>query len=95
LNVLTPATTSISLDPVTTIYNIISGTTTVNVPSISVFYPNVEHSGTYWTFKNNSNIGISIVFTGGYTATYTLPVGQCVTLLVFVDASYNATYSLV
>ena len=95
LNVITPATTSISIDPVTTIYNIISGSTTVNAPSISVFYPNPEQSGIYWTFKKNSTIGITLTFTGGYSGTVNLFVGQCVSLLVFIDASNNATYSLV
>jgi hypothetical protein len=95
IDVITPLTDSVTLPPSTTVYNLIIGSATITVPSISIVYPNPEQSGTYWVFKNNSTIALTLIFNGGYTGSYTLPVGQCVSLIVFIDANYNATYSLV
>jgi hypothetical protein len=94
LNVLTPTTTTITLPLETALYNVVKGSSTVIVPSVSVAYPNPEQSGIYWTFKNNSTLAIVLTFGGGYTTTYSLSVGQCITLIAFIDGSYNVTYSL-
>jgi len=96
LNIVPAATSPITLDPnIATIYNFIAnGDVTVTAPSLLLPYPPVELSGIHWIFHNNTSFYITLTFTGGYNTSYSLPVGQSVILVLFVDSNGTGTYSL-
>jgi len=95
MNVVTPTSTTLTLNPITTFYNLYGiGSLTVNVPNDSAWYPLPEQSGIFWSFRNNTGVGISITFTGGYNSTISMYSGETYWLVMFTDANLNSSYVL-
>jgi hypothetical protein len=86
----------ITLSPLTTIYNLYQpGDITVTLPSGFVNYPLTEQSGVHWTFKNNTMFPLNLTFTGDYSGTNLIPIGQVLILILYVDANCIGTYSTI
>jgi len=86
----------ITLSPLTTIYNLYQpGDITVTVPTSSNNYPITEQSGVHWIFKNNTMFPLTLTFTGDYTGTNLVLVGQVVILILYVDANSIGTYTII
>jgi hypothetical protein len=90
---LTPTTSTIYLEPITTLYNLygIGPNITVNLPNYAVF-PVPENTGVFWAFRNNTASTVTLTFTGDYTNTVSLIVGQRCQLISSVDTGYNDSY---